>query len=342
MPSKDEIEAAAKALTEHDRVVYGGSPYDDEHMDKTLREVYDTMAEAALTAAERCRRESFNRTQAQEVAGAVSGVFMRKFPDLVMPTDEVLEAVDAVIGEARSQGECGPVPCSDCDDREEWCGRKPCPNFHGQPETDQQTSDGGSGSGNAQNPDGESEDRASVDASAADPPDRASMPPPSVDIPDEAVEAALAVQRECGEAHEVEDGERCESCETIMKWTLQAAYPAIWAQVLAERGDWMPTEEAWKQEWENKNARSWEHREAEIRATVLAEARERVEAVIQGNVGRPVKLPPQGMDEWGPECAGCGESEFRIDGFYTIECRDRYEFAYEILAAIEGSSDEEV
>jgi hypothetical protein len=37
------------------------------------------------------------------VAGAVSGVFMREHPDMVMPTEDVLAAIDAVL-------QCDPRP----------------------------------------------------------------------------------------------------------------------------------------------------------------------------------------------------------------------------------------
>jgi hypothetical protein len=44
--------------------------------------------------------------------------------------------------------------------------------------------------------------------------------------------------------------------------------------------------------------------------------------------------PPRGLDEWGPVCHGCGDKEYRIDGFCSIECRDQFEFVYELLTRI--------
>lgn len=41
----------------------------------------------------------YTAQQVDLVAGAVSGVFLRKFPDCVMPTEEVLEAIQSVIGQ---------------------------------------------------------------------------------------------------------------------------------------------------------------------------------------------------------------------------------------------------
>jgi hypothetical protein len=41
----------------------------------------------------------YTAQQVDLVAGAVAGVFLRKFPNCVMPTEEVLEAIQSVIGE---------------------------------------------------------------------------------------------------------------------------------------------------------------------------------------------------------------------------------------------------
>jgi hypothetical protein len=43
----------------------------------------------------------YTAQQVDLVAGAVAGVFLRKFPDCVMPTEEVLEAIQSVIGEPK-------------------------------------------------------------------------------------------------------------------------------------------------------------------------------------------------------------------------------------------------
>lgn len=59
-----------------------------------------------------------------------------------------------------------------------------------------------------------------------------------------------------------------------------------------------------------------------------------VEDVLFEWVGKQTKPPPLGRDEWGPTCAGCGADEYRIDGFCSCECRDRYEFAWEIREAL--------
>ncbi len=57
--------------------------------------------------------------------------------------------------------------------------------------------------------------------------------------------------------------------------------------------------------------------------------------MILANLGRSAaKAPPASLEEWGSECAGCGEAEYRVDGFCSIECRDRYELAHEILEVI--------
>jgi hypothetical protein len=60
-----------------------------------------------------------------------------KYPPRVLPRPDLEPGgIPGALAEARTQP-CGPVPCSGCDDREEWCGRKPCPNFHGKSETGQ-------------------------------------------------------------------------------------------------------------------------------------------------------------------------------------------------------------
>jgi hypothetical protein len=116
-------------------------------------------------------------------------------------------------------------------------------------EVSNKTSDGGTGSSNAQNPDGESEDRAFLSASAADPPDRASTPPPSVDIPDEAVEAR--------------DTSTCPYCPT--------------EEPCADWRHWYDTAAYMTKALKNVVEREKEH-ESIIRAQVLDEVRARVEA----------------------------------------------------------------
>lgn len=54
----------------------------------------------------------------------------------------------------------------------------------------------------------------------------------------------------------------------------------------------------------------------ELRA-LLAEALDFHPAIL-----RPA---PQTLEEWGPVCAGCGNPEYRIDGYCTTDCRDRFE-----------------
>jgi hypothetical protein len=46
----------------------------------------------------------YTAQQVDLVAGAVAGVFLRKFPNCVMPTEEVLEAIQSVIGEETHSG----------------------------------------------------------------------------------------------------------------------------------------------------------------------------------------------------------------------------------------------
>lgn len=44
------------------------------------------------------------------------------------------------------------------------------------------------------------------------------------------------------------------------------------------------------------------------------------------------------LGEWGPKCAGCGEEEFRIDGYCSIECRNYHdeELAGPLLALVDA------
>jgi hypothetical protein len=58
--------------------------------------------------------------------------------------------------------------------------------------------------------------------------------------------------------------------------------------------------------------------------------RERVEGVLSDWLGKQERPMPRGVEEWGPDCVGCGDDEYRIDGFCSIECRDRYQLGLEI------------
>ena len=46
---------------------------------------------------------------------------------------------------------------------------------------------------------------------------------------------------------------------------------------------------------------------------------------------------PKSIEEWGPECVGCGADEYRIDGFCSCECRDRHDLGLEIREAIRNA-----
>ncbi len=48
------------------------------------------------------------------------------------------------------------------------------------------------------------------------------------------------------------------------------------------------------------------------------------------------------IDQWGPKCNGCGDDEFRIDGYCSIECRDYHSDGdvEELLAALEAVTKE--
>lgn len=72
-----------------------------------------------------------------------------------------------------------------------------------------------------------------------------------------------------------------------------------------------------------------------LRSPEQAGTKARVEAVLFDWLGKQEKPMPRSSKEWGPVCVGCGSDEFRIDGFCSIECRDRYEFGLEIRAALE-------
>ena len=64
-------------------------------------------------------------------------------------------------------------------------------------------------------------------------------------------------------------------------------------------------------------------------------AREAVDRVLTEWFGdrRPSGSLPR--DEWGPDCAGCGNEEYRIDGYCSIECRDNHEVIGELLASLD-------
>ena len=95
MPTDAEIEAAAKVLQKRDWGEYSNPDDLPAYMDD---------AEAALEAADKVREERAD--------------------------DELLAAAEVI----RAKKEARTQPCEGCDSREEWCGRKPCPNFHGEPE----------------------------------------------------------------------------------------------------------------------------------------------------------------------------------------------------------------
>jgi len=59
--------------------------------------------------------------------------------------------------------------------------------------------------------------------------------------------------------------------------------------------------------------------EARVRRDVQARAYSRVLALCEG--GDVSEWLP--IEQWGPVCAGCGAGEFRIDGYCSIECRDK-------------------
>ena len=63
-------------------------------------------------------------------------------------------------------------------------------------------------------------------------------------------------------------------------------------------------------------------------------AKARIEQAVRDELGNLPGPQPRGLDEWGPVCAGCGDEEFRIDGYCSIECRDRQNFAIDVLAAL--------
>lgn len=78
-----------------------------------------------------------------------------------------------------------------------------------------------------------------------------------------------------------------------------------------------------------------------VSAAVYQEAVERIkelearltamEKAVRDELGDPARSQPR--DEWGPACAGCGDTEYRIDGFCSCDCRDRHEAAANILEA---------
>lgn len=81
--------------------------------------------------------------------------------------------------------------------------------------------------------------------------------------------------------------------------------------------------------------------EAAVRADERNKVKERVEQVILGHIGEPVRPVPERRAEWGPRCAGCDADEFRHDGYCSIECRDAQFFAADVLAALSTSQGEE-
>lgn len=61
-------------------------------------------------------------------------------------------------------------------------------------------------------------------------------------------------------------------------------------------------------------------------------------AVVDGEAsGGPI---PASRDQWGPVCASCGNEEYRVDGYCSVECRDRHEWATEIRAALDPDMEE--
>ena len=70
-------------------------------------------------------------------------------------------------------------------------------------------------------------------------------------------------------------------------------------------------------------------------------AREAVDRVLTEWFGdrRPSGSLPR--DEWGPDCAGCGNEEYRIDGYCSIECRDNHEVIGELLASLDPKGKED-
>lgn len=70
-------------------------------------------------------------------------------------------------------------------------------------------------------------------------------------------------------------------------------------------------------------------------------ARETVDRVLTEWFGdrRPSGSLPR--DEWGPDCAGCGNEEYRIDGYCSIECRDNHEVIGELLASLDPKGKED-